>query len=129
MAISEAYDIKKSISGKDNILKMETNKKQAEHNSLGSVITKSYQNPDTPNTTTFAPMVDPGMYFDGSLLQGVQEVDFFNFFTEELIQDIVKHTNTYAWRNINKKQSYSKKDGSWKEASHQEDEQVIALIM
>ena len=57
-------------------------------------------------------------------------VDFFRlFFTLELIQEIVKHTNAYAWTVIEKKQAYADKWGAWKETSVEEIEKLIAIIL
>ncbi|XP_057291023.1 piggyBac transposable element-derived protein 4-like [Hydractinia symbiolongicarpus] len=111
--------------------KKPANKKPANKEPVAHKNTKSYDDPDTPNILPdFTPTRDPGLHCDVPLIRGVQEIDFFQlFFSEELIQDIVKHTNTYGWRNISKKKSCAKKDGSWKETSVHEMKQFIALLM
>ena len=56
-------------------------------------------------------------------------VDFFRLFlTLELMQDIVKHTNVYAWSVIEDKQSYADKWGAWKETSVEEIEKLVAMV-
>ena len=58
------------------------------------------------------------------------ELDFFNLFlTNELIEDIAKHTNTYAYANILNKPSYAQKDGSWKATTPDEIRKLIALLI
>jgi len=102
-------------------------KEAATHN----VIEKSYMDPDVPNILPdFTPRRVPGIYCSSSVTRNVQEIDFFQmFFTEELIQNIVKHTNKYAWKHIATKKSFAKVDGSWKETDGAEIKRFIALIL
>ena len=95
-----------------------------------SVNEKSYMDHDVPNILPdFTRHRAPGIYCS-NVTRNVQELDFFQmFFTEELIQNIVKHTNKYAWKNITKKQSFAKADGSWKETNVAEIKRFIALIL
>ena len=51
------------------------------------------------------------------------------FFTDEIIETIVKHTNAYAWLNISKKPSYASKDGSWTETTPDEMKRFITLLI
>ena len=45
-------------------------------------------------------------------------VDFFSlYFSNELIETICKHTSSYAWTVIDKKQYYADKEGTWKETT------------
>ena len=56
--------------------------------------------------------------------------DFFQlYFTDETIEKIVKHTNTYAWLNIESKKSYSDNEGGWTETNEKEIKQLIALLI
>ena len=57
-------------------------------------------------------------------------VDFFYLFsTEEMIDEICKHTDAYAWSRITEKQTYAEKDGSWKEVKPAEFKKLLALII
>ena len=57
-------------------------------------------------------------------------VEFFNlFFTVELINDIVTHTNSYAYEHIETHQSYAKSDGSWPEATADEIKRLVAILI
>ena len=58
-------------------------------------------------------------------------VEFFNllFLTVELINDIVTHTNSYAYKHIITNQSYAKSDRSWQEATGDEIRRLIAILI
>lgn len=66
---------------------------------------KSYNDNDIRNSIPdFQPHRELGQHLDRAILRTAKEVDFFQlFFTGELIANICKHTNTYAWANITKK--------------------------
>ena len=100
----------KSVKGKP-ASKQSTNSKELEE---PVVVEKSYDDSDKPNTLPpFEPVRNPGIYVDKNIQRDLQELDFFKlFFTDDLIEEIVKHTNTYAWIHINEKQSFAKDDGS-----------------
>lgn len=92
---------------------------------------KSYESVDSANTLPdFTPLREPGLHLDMNVLRNVQEADFFSmFFTNDLINSIVKHTNTYAWMTIHKKKHYANKDGSWEETNPSEIKRFIALLL
>ncbi|XP_066928024.1 piggyBac transposable element-derived protein 5-like, partial [Clytia hemisphaerica] len=94
-------------------------------------VEKSYDDPDTPNTLPeFNPHREPGFHNDVPILRGCEELDFFQLnLTDDIINTIVTHTNTYAWLNIEKKKSFAKVDGSWKETNAAEMKKFIALIL
>lgn len=59
-------------------------------------------------------------------------VEFFHlFFTEEMISDICRHTNSYANEHIisGSHQSYTQSDGSWKDTTPEEINSLIALLI
>lgn len=61
-----------------------------------------------------------------------QAVEFFNlFFNVQLIDDIVTHTNSYAYEHVmaTTHQSYAKKDGSWQETTADEIRKLIAILI
>ena len=51
------------------------------------------------------------------------------FFSVHILQDIVTHTNSYAWGVIEGKQSYADKSGAWTDTSPGEITNMIALIL
>ena len=62
----------------------------------------------------------------------IKAVEFFNlFFTNEMITNIVTHTNTYAWEHIysGSHQSYTSPDGSWQDTTADEIKRLIALLI
>ena len=47
-----------------------------------------------------------------------QADSFFSlYFSNKLIETICKHTSSYAWTVIDKKQYYADKEGAWKETT------------
>jgi hypothetical protein len=60
------------------------------------------------------------------------ELEFFwLFFTKEMLQEVVAHTNTYA-RHIQitqKSSSYTNKEGSWTSTNLEEIERLIAFLV
>ena len=60
------------------------------------------------------------------------EVEFFNlFFTDDMVNDIVCHTNSYANEHIfqGSHQSYAQIEGSWKDVTPDEIRKLIALLL
>jgi len=59
-------------------------------------------------------------------------VEFFNlFFTVELVNNIVNHTNSFAYEQAmaGSHQTYTKEDGSWQEVTANEIRRLIALLI
>ena len=57
-------------------------------------------------------------------------VEFFNlFFTVDLMNRIVNHTNSYAFQHITTHQAYSEKDGFWLETNADEMKRLIAILI
>ena len=73
-----------------------------------------------------------GVHFGQPLLRTTMTtaVEFFKlFFTAELVNNIVTHTNNYAYEHIVTHQSYAKSDGSWQEATADEITRLIAILI
>ena len=96
---------------------------------------QSYDDKDDGNALpAFTPDRPPGVHFDVPLLRStmVKAVDFFNlYFTVDMIDFIVNHTNSYAWEHItdNSHRSYALPDGSWQETNRDEIRKLIALLI
>lgn len=76
------------------------------------------------------PGVDLGVALRSAARRYSRAVDFFLlFFTAEIITEICKNTNKYAWMHILQKPSYSEKDGSWREVTPEEMIKFIGLII
>ena len=78
----------------------------------------------------FRPARPPGLQFEQPLLRGA--VEFFKLsFTEELVNNIVRHTNSYAVEHITEAthRSYAQADGSWKDTTPEEIYRLIALLI
>ena len=57
-------------------------------------------------------------------------VDSFQlFFTYEVFRTIAQHTNSYAWINIAKKQTYCDTGGAWKETDSKDMKTFRALLL
>ncbi|XP_067045430.1 piggyBac transposable element-derived protein 4-like isoform X2 [Acropora muricata] len=87
-------------------------------------------NPPLP----FTPRRPAGIDFGQPLLRNTMNraVDFFNlFFTVEMINSIVDHTNSYAYTRImeGSHTSYAQRDGSWKEVTADEIKRMIAILI
>ena len=99
------------------------------------MVFQSYGDPDVPNILPpFRPSRPPGVHFEGPLLRGTMTaaLEFFHlFFTTEMIHDICRHTNSYANERIiaGSHSSYTKADGSWKDATPEEINRLIALLI
>ena len=80
----------------------------------------------------FQPTRPIGVHFRQRLLRNAMmtAVEFFNlFFTVELINNIVTHTNSYAYEHIETHQSYAKIDGRWQEATADDIRRLIAILI
>ncbi|XP_072143441.1 piggyBac transposable element-derived protein 4-like [Dermacentor andersoni] len=76
------------------------------------------------------PGVDLGTALRSSARRFARAVDFFAlFFTAEIITEICDMTNKYAWMHILEKQSYSERDGSWKQVTPDEMKKFIGLLI
>ena len=54
---------------------------------------------------------------------------FFLFFTTEIIEEICRHTNAYAWHAVTSKPYYGDKHDAWIETTPEEIRKLIALIL
>lgn len=86
---------------------------------------QTYEVPDVPR----------GVHFECPLLRGTmtKAVEFFHlFFTDEMINEICRHTDNYAYEHIieGSYSSYTEADGSWKDVAVTPDEinRLIALL-
>ena len=71
----------------------------------------------------------PGHYTRGSLTKAINFFDMF--FTDNMLSEIVSHTNSYAQEKIcfEVVSSYTKSDGSWKDVTADEIKRFIALLI
>ena len=101
---------------------------------------KSYHDEDEGNPCDqfppppFTPARPLGIQFEQPLLRGRMNtaVEFFKlFFTKELVNNIVEHTNSYAVQHITEgtHRSYAQADGSWKDTTPEEIYRLIALLI
>ena len=96
---------------------------------------QSYDDIDRGNQMPpFTPTRPPGVHFGQVILRGTMKkaVEFFHlFFTSEMINDIVNHTNSYAYEHIMEgtHRTYAQPDGSWKEVTSDEIKRLIALLI
>ena len=99
------------------------------------IVHDSYDDPDPGNPPLlFTPRRPAGLHFGQPLLRNTMNraVDFLNlFFTVELINDIVEHTNSYAYTHImeGSHRFYAQQDGSWKELTADEIRRMIAILI
>ena len=97
------------------------------------VLHETYDDVDQGNQPLqFQPTRPIGLHFGHRLLRNTMTtaVEFFNlFFTIELINRIVNHTNSYAFQHIATHQSYSEKDGFWLETNADEIRRLIAILI
>ena len=56
---------------------------------------------------------------------------FLLFFTDAIIGDIVRHTNSYAWGHVaqTSRTTYTNPDGSWNDTNIEEIKRLIALLI
>ena len=103
------------------------------HGAAVPVLHKTYDVRDQGNPPLpFKPTRPVGVHFGQRLLRNAMTtaVGFFNlFFTVELINNIVTHTNSYAYEHIVTHQSYAKSDRSWQEATGDEIRKLIAILI
>ena len=96
---------------------------------------QSYDDIDHGNQMPpFTPTRPPGVYFGQVILRGTMKraVEFFHlFFTVEMINNIVNHTNSYAYEQIMEgtHRTYAQPDGSWKEVTSDEIKRLIAFLI
>ena len=96
---------------------------------------KSYDDSDVGNTIPpFRPSRPAGVHFELPLLRHTMTtaVEFFQlFFTIDMINSIVTHTNSYAHEHIfeGTHSSYAKSDGSWQDVTADEIKRLIALLI
>lgn len=67
-----------------------------------------------------------------SCLETLTALEFFQlFFTAQMVNNIVSHTNSYAWEHITDgtHQAYASSDGSWEETTPQEINKLMALLI
>jgi len=80
------------------------------------------------------PSRPPGLHFGNPLLRGTMEtaVEFFKlFFTAQMVNEIVDHTNSYDVEYITEgpHRTYAQPDGSWKDTTADEIYRLIALLI
>lgn len=96
---------------------------------------QTYEDPDIGNRLPpFTPNRPTGIDFGRPLLRHTmtKAVEFFHlFFTVEMINNICSHTNSYANEHIieGTHRSYTQSDGSWKDATPDEINRLIALLI
>ncbi|XP_029183653.1 piggyBac transposable element-derived protein 4-like isoform X3 [Acropora millepora] len=101
----------------------------------GPVLHESYHDEDQGNPQLpFTPMRLAGIHFGRPLLRNAmtKAVEFFNlFFTVELVNNIVNHTNSFAYEQAmaGSHQTYTREDGSWQEVTANEIRRLIALLI
>ena len=97
----------------------------------------SYNDPDPGNplpafaAPKFSPTRPAGLHLEGPHIRNtmVKPIEFFRlFFTQEMVDKIVLHTNTYGYIHITSKK-YTNLDGSWKETTSDEIFRLIALLI
>ena len=91
-----------------------------------TMVTKGYDSVDIPHELPpFKPSRSNGIHVENHLLQNnmTTELEFFNlFFTRDMIDSIVLHTNTYAYLKIAEGShfSYANNQGAWDETNAEE---------
>jgi len=102
----------------------------------------SYDDPDPRNPIpaftppTFTPNRVPGVHLEAPNLRNTMSnaLAFFKlYFTDELLGDIVRHTNSYAYIRFtdenHRLQDYMEPDGSWRDTTPEEILKLIALLI
>ena len=102
----------------------------------------SYDDPDVGNPLPaftpppFTPSREPGFHPEVPHIRNrfVSPLDFFQlYFTPGLVDEIVEHTNTYAYIEVAKEDSsklcYTEADGSWRDTSPNEILKLIGLLI
>ena len=102
----------------------------------------SYDDPDVGNPLPgftpppFTPSREPGVHLEGPNLRNRmgRALDFFKlFFTDELVGNIVQHTNTYAYIQLGDENSqllcHGQSDGSWRDTTPGEILRLVALLI
>ncbi|XP_015758763.1 PREDICTED: uncharacterized protein LOC107338028 [Acropora digitifera] len=97
----------------------------------------SYNDPDVRNPLpAFTPSREPGIHLGVPNLRNtmVSALDFFQlYFTPGLVDEIVQHTNAYAYIEIakenSKKLGYTESDGSWCDTNPNEILRLIGILI
>ena len=93
---------------------------------------QSYSDPDNANCLPrFRPSRPVGAHFGCPFLRNTKAVEFFHFFfTEDIVSDICRHTNSYGKVHIiaESHQLYIQSAGSWRDKTPEEINRLIALI-
>ena len=102
--------------------KVQSKKSRKKTNKESDNLERSYESEDKANVLpNFESVRAPGIHCDMLILRTVKELDFFQlYFTDEVISNIVKYTNSYAWKTIHNKKKYASADGSWKGTNNEE---------
>ena len=96
---------------------------------------QSFDDLDVPNLLPpFTPLRPPGIHLGRPLLRNTmtRAVEFFFlFFTADMIDSIVNHTNSYAQERMffGTHRTYAQSDGSWKDVTADEIKRFIALLI
>ena len=111
--------------------KVQSKKSRKKTNKESDNLERSYESEDKANVLpNFESVRAPEIYCDMLILRTVKELDFFQlYFTDQVISNIVKYTNSYAWKTIHNKKKYASADGSWKETNNDEIRRFIALLL
>ena len=112
-------------------------KKKRGRAGLGRVtmVTKGYDSVDIPHELPpFKPSRSNGIHVENHLSENnmTTELEFFNlFFTRDMIDSIVLHTNAYAYLKIAEGShfSYANNQGAWDETNAEEIKHFIALFI
>ncbi|CAB4034244.1 Hypothetical predicted protein, partial [Paramuricea clavata] len=99
-----------------------------------TMVTKGYDNVDIPHELPpFTPSRPTGIHVENHLEDGMTtELDFFNlFFTKDMIDSIVTHTNACAYIKLAEGGylSYANGQGAWDETNAEEIRCFIALLI
>ena len=97
----------------------------------------SYNDSDVGNTLpAFTPRSEPGFHLGVQSLRNtlVSPLDFFHmYFTPGLVDDIVQHTNTYAYIAVanenSSKRYYTESDWSWRDTTPDDILRLIGLLI
>jgi hypothetical protein len=99
-----------------------------------TMVTKGYDNVDIPHELPpFTPSCPTGIHVENHLEDGMTtELDFFNlFFTKDMIDSIVTHTNACAYIKLAEGGylTYANGQGAWDETNAEEIRCFIALLI
>ncbi|XP_028407178.1 piggyBac transposable element-derived protein 4-like [Dendronephthya gigantea] len=101
--------------------------------SKGPIVHEGFDDPDSRNVLpAFAPHRPVGIQLEQAFTRGMhREIEFFRlFFTREMLQEVVTHTNSYAHiKTAQKPSSYTNKEGVWTPTNLEEIERLIAFLV